>query len=134
MLGEKVGEVKGKSIGQRVTSVDAQGPTVEISFQASGTVLGVEITNLGSYSSVLWPGNVLHGEGQGVIMTLDGQSATWVGQGTGHFTGPGSISWRGALYYRTSSERLARLNGMTVVYEYETDQEGNVQGTFYEWK
>jgi hypothetical protein len=56
-------------------------------------------------------------------MTEDGEMATWRGQGVGRFTGRGrAVSYRGAIYYQTTSERLARLNGIAVVFEYDSDE------------
>lgn len=72
--------------------------------------------------------------GARMLLTKEGDVVTWIGQGIGRFTGPGSVSWRGALYYRTSSERRARLNGTIGVYEFETDQEGNIRGKAWKWK
>jgi hypothetical protein len=134
MLGETLGEERGKLTGTRVLSVDARGAKMEASFEATGRILGVEVVDRGTYCSVPWPGGVLHGEGQGVMMTKDGEMATWSGRGIGRFTGPGKISWRGAIYFQTSSERLARLNGIVGVFEYDTDAEGAVSAKTYEWK
>lgn len=134
MLGENLGEERGKITSTRVLSVDAPGPKIEASFEATGKILGMEIIDRGTYSSVQWPGGVLHGEGQGVIMTKNGEMATWTGHGSGRFTGPGKISWRGAIYFQTQSESLARLNGMVGVYEYEVDSEGTVYAKTQEWK
>ncbi len=134
MLGEKLGEVKGKTIVNRVLSADLEAPKVESSVQATGTLLGVEVSEFDTYTSVQRPGGFLQGEGQGIVMTREGETVTWVGHGIGRFTGPGSISWRGSLIYRTSSERLARLNGMVGLFEYEIDAEGNTAGKVWEWK
>ncbi len=48
-------------------------------------------------------------------MTQDGEMVTWKGQGIGRLTGVGAVSWRGAVYYQTASEKLARLNGIAGV-------------------
>ena len=37
-------------------------------------------------------------------------------------------------YYQTASHKLARLNSVVAVWEYEIDENGNVQGTIWEWK
>lgn len=134
MLGEPVGEERGKVTSTRVLSVDAYGGEVEVSFSAAGTLMGLEVTDWGTYRSVAGTGGVLSGEGQGILMTRDGESITWTGQGTGRFTGPGNVSWRGAIYYHTSSQKLARLNGLCAVYEYEVDAEGNTRAKTWEWK
>jgi hypothetical protein len=90
------------------------------------------------HSAVLREG-VLQGEGQGIVMTKDGQGmASWTGQGIGRFTGPGRVSFRGALYFRTPSAseggKLSDLNNMVGVFEYETDETGNCSSKTWEWK
>jgi hypothetical protein len=69
-------------------------------------------------------------------MTEDGEGATWQGTGIGRFTGQGAgISFRGALFHQTASEKLARLNDIAVVFEYEVAADGETAtGTFWEWK
>src|SRR3972149_1587291 len=132
MLGEKLGESRGKSTGNRVLSADLEAPKLESSFEDSGTLLGVEVSEFGTYTGVQRPGGFLQGEGQGIVMTKEGETVTWVGHGIGRFSGPGSVSWRGSFLYRTSSERLARLNGMVGLFEYEIDPEGNTVGKVWE--
>ena len=44
------------------------------------------------------------------------------------------IGWRGALFYETSSDELALLNGIAVLFEYEIDESGKSEGRLYEWK
>jgi hypothetical protein len=135
MLGEQIGDETGQITGLRVLPDDGGGPRVEVSFQASGTLLGAHESDMGTYVSETRPDGTLFGDGQGVVVTDDGQMATWRGQGAGHFTGHGTaVSWRGAIYYQTTSERLARLNGMAAVYEFETDENGKVAAQLYEWK
>jgi hypothetical protein len=70
-----------------------------------------------------------------IAMTDQGEVVTWRGQGVGRFTGHGmAVSWRGAIYYQTTSERLARLNGIAAVFEYEADESGKTADKTYEWK
>ena len=131
MLGEMLGEGRGKITGQRVLP-DGK---VEVSFQQSNKILGVETTEIGTYTSEMRPDGTLCGEGQGVEMTKDGETAMWKGSGVGRFTRPGAASYRGAIYYQTTSKKqLARLNGVAAVFEYETDENGNTSGKFWEWK
>jgi len=80
------------------------------------------------------PDGTLHGKGQGVIMTADGEVVTWTGEGVAR---PGrglAASWRGAVYHQTASQKLARLNGVAIVFEYEVDESGNVHSKLWEWK
>jgi hypothetical protein len=134
MLGEMIGETQGKITGNRVLPSDGQAPKVESSFQDTGKILGVDITEIATYWSQI-RGDKLYGEGQGVIMTEDGETACWTGFGVANFTGKGSAtSWRGSLYYQTSSKKLERLNNAVVVFEYEVDENGNTDAKIWEWK
>lgn len=87
MLGEMIGELRGKVTGNRVLPSGGQAPKVETSFQESGKILGVEATDMGTYWSAVRAGGGLYGEGQGVTMTKDGEMAAWTGNGAGRFTG-----------------------------------------------
>ena len=135
MLGEIIGEARGKVIGSRVLPSEGLAPKVETSFQESGKILGVEVTDMGTYLSVGRAIGGLFGDGQGVTMTKDGEVAVWAGQGVGRFTGHGSaVSFRGAIFYQTTSTKLARLNSIAIVFEYEIDENGNTHAKFWEWK
>lgn len=135
MLGEQIGEETGQTTGIRVLPDEGHGAKVEVSFQQSGTLLGAHVNDMGTYITVTRPDGTLFGDGQGVTMTEDGEVATWRGQGVGRFTGRGGgVSYRGAIYYQTNSERLARLNGIAVVFEYESDESGKTAAKSYEWK
>ena len=135
MLGEQIGEETGQITAMRVLPAEDAGPRVEVSFQSSGTLLDAHVNDMGTYISVTRPDGTLFGDGQGIAMTEDGEVATWRGAGVGRFTGQGgAVSWRGAIYFQTTSERLARLNGIAVVFEFETDQSGKVAVKTFEWK
>ena len=134
MLGELIIEEKGKITGRRVIPSKGGGQRVEVSFQASGKVLGIEHRVLTTYWAVVQPNGFLYGEGQGLVMTKDGDRATLVGQGAGRFKPGGGVSWRGAVYYQTASPKLARLNGIAVVFEFDTDANDNTSAKYWEWK
>jgi hypothetical protein len=136
-LGEQFEESRGKVIGQRVLNVEGI-PKTETSFAMEGNYRGTPCTDLGTYSAVLREG-VLHGEGQGIVTSKDGQGmASWTGQGVGRFTGPGKVSFRGSLFFRTPSAseggKLSFLNNMVGVFEYEVDEMGNCSSKTWEWK
>ena len=137
MLGDVICEERGKLSGLRVLSHEGTGPKVEVSFQATGKILGVDASDIGTYWTIVRQhGNgVMYGQGDGVLMTQGGEMVTWSGNGVGRFTGQGSgVSFRGVVYYQTASERFSRLNGLAAVYEYETDAAGNVGLKVWEWK
>lgn len=132
MLGEKIAETKGKVTNTRVLETSPQ-PKVETTFEATGKILGIEAKEVGTYWSVMQTSGVLNGEGHGVIMTKEGV-ATWSGGGVGKITTTGRTSYRGAIYYKTTVERLLPLNGIAAVFEYEVDENGNTQAQIFEWK
>ncbi len=135
MLGEKIGEESGKVTGNRVLSVEPPGPKVETSVQQTGKLLGHETTTWITYWAIPKGPNLLEGQGQGVIMTADGEMATFTGQGVGRLTGKGAgVSFRGSLYYKTDSKKLAKLNEVVGVFEFEVDESGNTHGKTWEWK
>lgn len=135
MLGELIGEDQGKITGIRVLPCEGHNPKVEVSMQASGRLLGVECSELGTYESTLTDAGVFRGSGQGVVMTQDGETVYWTGEGVGKPGGKGlAASWRGAIYYRTNSQRLAKLNSVVAVFEHEVDEAGNLKSKIFEWK
>ncbi len=134
MQGEKIGESSGKVTSQRVLPNPGGGPKMEISFQASGKLLGVDESETGTYCSVVRSDGTLFGEGQGVIMGKEGELATWVGQGVGTIGKGGAVSYRGAVYYQTSWPRWSRLNSVAAIFEYEVDAQGNSRSQLWEWK
>jgi len=133
MLGEQLGETRGKRTSRRVLSVDG-GFKVEVAFESEGKLLGVAGMEIGTYWSSSRPDGTLYGEGQGVVITSDGEAATWKGSGVGKFTGGGGVSYRGAIYYTTASQKWARLNGIAAVFEFDVDPEGNTSAKIWEWK
>ena len=77
-------EARGKRTGRRVLSVDG-GFKVEVSFECTGKLLGVDANEIGTYWSESRADGSLYGEGQGVALAQDGTSATWKGAGVGKF-------------------------------------------------
>jgi hypothetical protein len=132
MLGEQIGETKGKRLVRRVLSTEP--PTAEVSFEDSGHMLGIATTGMGTYTSVIGADGSLHGEGQGLSMTADGDAVTWKGTGIGKFGPGGSISYRGMLFFRTASKKLARLNNACAAFEYDVDASGGTVSKMWEWK
>jgi hypothetical protein len=74
MLGEKIGGTSGKITSQRVLPNLGGGPKMETSFQANGSILGTNVKETGTYWTVVRPDGTLYGEGQGVMITKDGES------------------------------------------------------------
>ncbi len=135
MLGEMFAKDQGTITGVRVLPAEGEEPEVEVSFQASGQIFGGDYTEMATYRSALKPAGFMRGHGQGILTTKDGELITWTGEGVGHPKGTGSAaSWRGSIYYQTTSQRLAKLNGICAVFEHEVDETGNAKSQIYEWK
>jgi hypothetical protein len=134
MIGDRIGELNGQVTGTRVLAARDGMPVVEISFQQSGEFYGVHGTEMGTYQSVNHPDGRLSGRGHGVVMTADGDTASWEGHGMGKFMTGGKVSWRGSIHYRTNSERLGRLNDVVGMFEVEVDEAGKMTSSFWEWK
>ena len=125
--------LQGRRTGRRVLPVEF-GFKVEVSFEDKGKFLGQEGGNIGTYCSVPRADGTLSGEGHGVFITAEGETATWKGMGTGKLTGGGAVSYRGALIFTTTSQKLARLHAIAALFEFEVDAEGNTHSKFWEWK
>jgi len=132
MLGNQIGETKGKRLVRRVLSVNP--PTAEVSFEDSGQLLGINVTGMGSYTSVVRSDGSILGHGQGMSMTDDGEAVTWTGTGLGKFGPGGSVSYRGMLFYQTNSTKLAALNNTCAAFEYDADPSGSTTAKSWEWK
>jgi hypothetical protein len=132
MLGEQISETKGKRLVRRVLTTDP--PTVEVSFEDSGQVIGIPMTGMGTYTSILRPDGSILGEGQGMNMSADGDSLTWTGTGAGRFGPGGSVSYRGMLFFRSASPKLARLNNACGAFEFDVDASGATISKVWEWK
>lgn len=136
MLGDQIGEEKGRITGRRVLPADNGKPVFEISFSAGGQLLGNDTQTYGTYIAVIGTDGVVRGEGQGVVMTADGQLATWKGAGVGAIDAEkGVIHYSGALFYDTAAEALAALNGITGAFEFDVSlSDDTTTGKLWEWK
>jgi len=122
MLGEQIGETKGKRIVKRALSSDPL--KVEVSFEDSGQMLGIGVDGFGTCTAQVRADGTIYGEGEGAYVTKDGEALSWKGSGLGRFKEGGAVSYRGIVYYRTTSQKMARLNTVGGVFEYEADANG----------
>jgi hypothetical protein len=132
MLGELIGETRGKRIVRRVLS--STPPKVEVSFEDAGKMLGVEVNGFGTYTSEVRADGSILGEGSGMYMSAAGDMLAWQGSGLGKFGEGGAVSYRGILYYRSTSSKFAKLNTVAGVFEYEVDAKGSTHAKVWEWK
>ena len=137
--GEKFKLVKIGSLKASVTTkpLPAEGslPKFETSAVGSGTLAGVEVTMMATYSAEMRADGTLYGEcpNAGVIMAQDGVG-TFRATGIGAFTADGGATFRGVAYFQANAPSLSSLNGTAVVYDWDVDAEGNATWELWEWK
>jgi len=131
MSGEKIGEGNGQRGMRKVLSTQ---PTfkVEVSFEERGTLLGVEGMNMGTYTAITKPDGSLEGVGEGVFASLDGEFVTWRGMGVGRFVEAGAVHYSGVLSYSTTSTKLAKLNSIAAMFDFDVDVTGKTRSTIYD--
>ena len=131
MSGEKIGEGNGHRGMRKVLSTQ---PTfkVEVSFEESSKLLGVDGMNMGTYTATTKPDGSLEGIGEGVFATLDGEFVTWRGMGVGRFVEAGAVHYTGMLSYSTTSTKLARLNSIAAMFEFDVDATGKTCSQIYD--
>ncbi len=136
-MGEIIYESKGKIIGQRVKSVEDEILKLEITATGSETVRrNIEVNETWTYWAIRRQDGSFYGEGQGVIMTKDGgEFVTATGRGEGRMTRSGTTTYPGTLFFNASSgTKLAFLDHIIGVNEYELDELGGYSFKLWEWK
>ena len=139
MLEDKIYEQKCKISGYRI--LDVERPTIETSITGTGIINGIEVSDIVRYwskpssyqSSIQNNEKTFDAEGQGVILTKDGEMVTWKGYGIGRYNGRNRTD-RGSVFFKASNGKLAFLNNKIGVFEYEADENGNTNGKIWEWK
>jgi hypothetical protein len=134
MIGDMIGELTGKMVGQRIVHHHGGELKIERTMESKGKILGEEVTFL----ATLWikerPQGGQYAKGHGVMMTKTGERATLHGAGISVTPkGPG-WSMRGARYLQTSIGALKRLNNVVLVFEIEIAPDGTTHDRMWEWK
>jgi hypothetical protein len=134
MLGELIGECRGRVTGVRVLPPEGHYARLEVSLQGEGILSGQPITDFGTYVQSVRPGGVLQGEAHNVMISGNGEVADWFGGGVGRPTGPGFKSAYGA-YGRFDSAQgaLAGLEAVGTTVEYEVEEDGSYHWRMWEW-
>ncbi|MCW4018699.1 MAG: hypothetical protein NWF00_08515 [Candidatus Bathyarchaeota archaeon] len=128
MLGELIGEFTGRNMTYRVLS---DGKT-ETSGQGTGKLLGKDAFVMFTAVVVLENG-VFSGEENCIVTTTDGDRVNMKINIVSWPSGRGGVT-RGASIQRTRSQKLARLNKVVGLHEYDTDENGEWEGKMWEWK
>ncbi len=128
MLGELIGEFKGRNIGWRVLP-DGK---IETTTQGMGKLLGVETFILATSVGTMMNG-IFMGEVNSAFTTIEGDTIMSKGVAVGYPSGNGGAT-RAASIHMTQSKKLERLNKILGMHEYQTDMEDNFVGKIWEWK
>ncbi len=131
MLGNLIGEFKGKTTGIRVLSEGK----LEITQQGMGKVMGIDGSMVTTGVATPMPNGVTMMDANATLMTMDGDVVMIKINGIGWTTGKGwKASYRGAAYQMTMSQKLAAMNKIVSVWENESDENGDWVLKFWEWK
>ncbi len=128
MLGELIGEFKGKNTSNRVLS-DGR---IETSGQGTGKILGIDAVVMTTAVAGMENG-VYVGKVTAVITTMEGDSVMTKGNAVAWPSGNGGTT-RAATIQTTQSPKLLRLTKVIGLHEYETDMTNNWTGKIWEWK
>ncbi|HEY7141465.1 MAG TPA: hypothetical protein VIE44_15280 [Methylomirabilota bacterium] len=137
MLGDKIGEERGKVTTRRVLEGDDyRYVKMEVCFEASLTILGLKGADMGTYTVFERIPGQLYGEGRGIVITDSGESAIWNGHGVGAATGKGlGMKFAASVAFQApATGKLARLNNVLVLVEHVVKADGSARSTLHEWK
>lgn len=140
MLGELIYESSGKIVSQKVVDTgDIYNPSakVELSYSGSGYMQGIgNVTETWTFVNTHLKNNITQGIGKGVIMTDDGNGvATATELGRGFHMLPETIVYPGARVFSADSNgKLAFLNELVGVTQWEVDSLGNYKVKMWQWK
>lgn len=134
-IGDMIGELTGKIIGQRIMRRHHTGELkTERTIESKGKILGTDVTFLATIISWERSHGGTYAWGNGVITTMKGEKVILHGSGisvTGK--GPG-MNMRGVRYAQTASPSFSRLNNVALVFELEMLADGTVHDKWWEWK
>lgn len=139
MLGDIIYETKmGKLISTRLISVEEGIPKIEVTISQEGTLnTGNNATSLVTFWSEQQKDGSIYAQGQGVLMLKDDRTAiaTWIRKGIAHYHNQTRRDV-GSVFFRSSKDdnKLAFLNNIVGVFEYEILEEGTSKGKIWEWK
>ena len=137
MLGEEIWNGSGQTTGTRILpGDDFRYIKMEVSIDGTGKALGADARNVGTFTAFERVPGQMYAEGQGIIMTADGESAIWNGHGVGRPTGDGmGMAIRYSVAYQASpTGKLAALNGVLGVGEFDSRADGSWSDKTCEWK
>ena len=136
MLGEKIGEEHGKIATRRILPGDDKMSFVkmEITIETEVTMYGVAGMNIGTYTAYERGPGQMYAEGQGIIMTQDGEGAIWNGHGVATMDANGTMHVAASVAFQTTSQKLSKLNTVLALVEHHATMDGKADSALFEWK
>jgi len=132
MIGDKIGDTKGKTTSIRSLGIQNGAAILESSFQEDGKIHGVDVHLIGSYTSTPRADGTLLGEGSGVAMSREGDVASWRAMAVGRIGAGGASKWRCTFVFEPSTGKLAKWSERPVIAEYDVDAAGNQTGHYFD--
>ncbi len=131
MLGELLGEHRGRTVSRRVLP-DGK---LEVTQEGKGKLLGLDVFVVATATNQVRPDGSVYSEGYGQGITGEG-AVNFRTTAVGWPISSGAMKVRGAFYPWTNSvsQKLMRLNTMVGIVEIEVDPEGNYVLKAWEWK
>ena len=135
MMGDMIGELTGKVVGQRIIRRHHTGELkIERTMESKGKILGTEVTFIATIKSWERPLGGMYSEGNGIMMTMKGEKVIFHGSGISVEAKGTGMSMRGVRYAQTASPYLARLNNGALIFEMEMMPDGTFHDKWWEWK
>ena len=69
---------------------------------ATGNLAGSQVRVMLTYMGKSLSNGMLHGLGNGVVMSKEGDMASYTGEAIGKIDSSGTVRWRGSLSYNSS--------------------------------
>ena len=135
MLGEQIGEFRGKVKGTRVLpGDDYRYVKMETTIEQQGQLLGQDAYDMGTFTAFERVPGQVYAEGIGA-MGVGADGAIWNGHGIGRMGDDMTLSVRFSVAVQSGQTGpLARLKECLILGEYEQDAEGNTHTRLWEWK
>ena len=132
MIGDKIGDTKGKTTNIRSLGVTNGVAVLESSFQDDGKIHGVDVHVIGSYTSTPRMDGTIFGEGSGIMMSREGDVVTWRAISVGRVLPTGASKWRVTFVFEPSTGKLAKWSERPAFAEYDVDPAGNQTGHYFD--
>ena len=135
MIGDMIGELTGKIVGQRIIRHHHM-PDIKLerTQELKGKILGTDVTFLATIRSRERSQGGMYAEGDGVMMTTKGEKVILHGSGISVTMKGMGWSMRGIRYAQTTSPTLGRLNNVALLFEMEVMPDGTIHDKWWEWK